>query len=278
MFRKVLKIGPKTLGKRLFFWSFCAIFLQLIMKAVILAGGVATRLFPLTKVTNKHLLPVYDKPVIYHSIEKLVEAGIERMMIVTSPGHVDDFVGLLGSGEHFISPRTKKQIQIVYGIQNEPSGLAYGLYIARDYVGDDNCVLYLGDNIIEDNISSHVHNFKGGAKVFLTKVKEPHKFGIATLKGSKVVKIVEKPIHPESNLAVVGLYIYDNTVFDKMIGQPISRRGEKEITYINNKYIKEGTLEYVMLKKKWFDTGTFQGLLNASLYMKHKRSRKEHEV
>jgi glucose-1-phosphate thymidylyltransferase len=248
------------------------------MKAVILAGGRATRLYPLTKVTNKHLLPVYDKPVIYHSIEKLVKAGIERIMIVTSPGHADDFVSLLGSGENFTSPKTGKQIQIVYGIQNEPSGIAYGLYIAKDYVGDDNCVLYLGDNIIEDDISSHITNFKSGAKVFLTKVKEPHRFGIATIKGSKIVEIVEKPTRPTSKLAVVGLYIYDNTVFDKMIGQPVSKRGEKEITYINNKYIKEGTLTYAVLRKKWFDTGTFQGLFDASLYMERKHRRKGDEI
>lgn len=130
------------------------------MKGVILAGGKATRMYPLTLVTNKHLLPVYNKPVIYYGIEKLVEAGIDKIMIVTSPHHLNNFVDLLGSGQNFKSKNTGKQIQIVYGIQNQPGGLAQGLCIAKEYVGDDPCVLHLGDNIFEDNITSHIKNFK----------------------------------------------------------------------------------------------------------------------
>src|SRR3989338_11136322 len=147
------------------------------MKSVILAGGKATRLNPLTLVTNKHLLPVYDKPVIYYAIEKLVSSGIDRIMIVTSPGHIHDFVQLLGSGQNFVSVKSGKQIQIVYGIQNEPSGIADGLYIAKDYVGTDNCVLYLGDNIFEDEIKKQIKDFKDGATVFLKKVSDPKRFG-----------------------------------------------------------------------------------------------------
>ncbi len=245
------------------------------MKGVILAGGNGTRLYPLTKVTNKHLLPLYDKPVIFYSIEKLVEAGIERVMLVTSPSHLDDFVQLLGSGEHFISRRTGKQIQIVYGIQNSPNGLAYGLYIARDYVGDDDCVLLLGDNIFEDDLTEHINNFSGGSKIFLKKVKDPERFGVAYFdKKGRIKEIIEKPKKPRSAMAVVGIYMYDNTVFKKMIGQPVSARGEKEITWVNNKYIAEGTLSYAVLKKTWYDVGTVEDLLQGSLYMKKKYGKK----
>ncbi len=241
------------------------------MKGVILAGGDATRLRPLTLVTNKHLLPVYDKPLIYYGIERLVEAGIDRIMVVTSPKYVENFVGLLGSGQNFISKKNGKQIQIVYGIQNGPSGIADGLYIAKDYVGDDNCVLYLGDNIFEDSIAKPVASFKKGATVFLKEVKDPERFGVATVdaKGA-VTGIEEKPKHPQSNLAVVGVYIYDNTVFHKMVHQPVSERGEYEITYVNNKYVEEGTLHSVRLTKEWFDAGTTDSLIEAGNFMRDK--------
>ncbi len=245
------------------------------MKGVILAGGNGTRLYPLTKVTNKHLLPLYDKPVIFYAIEKLVEAGVDRVMIVTSPHHLDDFVHLLGSGENFISKKTGKQIQIVYGIQNAPNGIAYGLYIARDYIGDDNCILILGDNIFEDNLTDHVKSFKSGAQVFLKKVKNPQRFGIASFdKNGRIKEIHEKPQKPQSDMAVIGIYMYDNTVFKKMIGQPASKRGEKEITYINNKYLKEGTLSHTILKKTWYDVGTIDDLLQGSLHMKKRHGKK----
>lgn len=245
------------------------------MKGVILAGGEGTRLRPLTLVTNKHLLPVYNKPAIYYAIEKLVEAGIDRLMIIVSPRQVDDFVDLLGSGQNFVSKKTGGQIQIVYGIQNRPSGIADGLYIAKDYVGDDDCVLYLGDNILEDDISEHIENFKRGALVFLKEVHDPQRFGVAsTDEKGHVLEIEEKPSNPKSNLAVVGVYVYDNTVFKKMVGQPTSDRGEYEITYINNKYIEEGTLRAVRLKKEWFDVGSVESLYEANAFMraKHKKS------
>lgn len=241
------------------------------MKGVILAGGRATRLHPLTLVTNKHLLPVYDKPVIYYAIEKLVSAGIDKIMIVTSPQHTEDFISLLGSGQNFISRNTGKQIQIVYGIQNEPAGLAQGLCIAKEYVGSDPCILHLGDNIFEDDISKHIKTFSGGALVFLKKVKDPERFGVAKINSRKeVVLIEEKPKKPKSDLAVTGLYIYDNSVFKKMLNQKPSKRGEFEITYVNNKYIKEGGLRSVILEKEWFDVGTFDSLILASNYMKEK--------
>jgi len=241
------------------------------IKGVILAGGMATRLHPLTLVTNKHLLPVYDKPIIYYAIEKMVGSGIDRVMIVTSPSHVSHFVSLLGSGENFISKRTGKQIQIVYGIQNGASGIANGLWIAKEYVGQDNCMLYLGDNIFEDDVSEHVKNFTEGALVFLKKVSDPERFGVATInKNGLVTDIQEKPKKPKSDLAVTGMYLYDNSVFEKMIGQTPSERGEYEITYLNNKYREAGTLRAVHLKKRWFDVGTIHSLWNASDYMKKK--------
>lgn len=244
------------------------------MKGVILAGGDATRLRPLTLVTNKHLLPVYNKPLIYYGIEKLVEAGIDRIMVVTSPRHVENFVGLLGSGQNFVSKRNGKQIQIVYGIQNGPSGIADGLYIAKDYVGTDNCVLYLGDNIVEDDISKPIRDFKSGATVFLKEVNDPARFGVAEVDGrGKVLRIEEKPKKPKSNLAVVGVYIYDSTIFQKMVGQPLSQRGEYEITYLNNRYIEEGALNSVRLTKEWFDAGTADSLIEAGNFMRHKLQR-----
>jgi glucose-1-phosphate thymidylyltransferase len=246
------------------------------MKAVILAGGSGTRLQPLTLVTNKHLLPVYDKPVIYYAVEKLVHAGIDKIMIVTAPHCIDSFVKLLGSGQRFVPKKSgAKQIQIVYGIQNEPNGIAYGLYIAKEYIGNDNCILYLGDNIIMDDIAPAIENFKGGASIFLKRVQNPKRFGIATVNSKgNVVSIEEKPKKPKSDLAVVGLYMYDSSVFEKMIRQPKSARGEYEITYINNKYIEAGALQAHILKKEWFDIGTIESLHEAASFMK-KRSRND---
>jgi glucose-1-phosphate thymidylyltransferase len=244
------------------------------MKGVILAGGTGSRLNPITIGTNKHLLPVYDRPVIYYAIEKLVGAGIEKIMLVTSPDQVGEFVRLLGSGQRFLpKSSTAKQIQIVYGIQNEPNGIAFGLYIAKEFVGNDNCVLYLGDNIFEDDLSGAIQNFTSGATVFLKKVKDPKRFGVAHVsRDGKVRSIEEKPAKPKSDLAVTGMYIYDSTVFQKMINQPKSARGELEITYINNLFIEEGTLRAHILKKEWFDIGTIDSLHHASQFMRRKKT------
>ena len=240
------------------------------MKAVILAGGSGTRLHPLTLSTNKHLLPLYDKPVIYYAIEKLVDAGVNKIIIVTSPHHIDAFVKLLGSGQRFV-PKTKtgKQIQIVYGIQNEPNGIAYGLFIAEDYIGNDDCVLFLGDNIVLDDIAPAVKKFKKGATVFLKKVKDPKRFGVATInKRGKITSLEEKPLKPKSNMAVTGIYIYDNTVFEKIRKIPPSDRGEYEITDVNKLYLEEGSLNAHTLKDEWFDIGTIDSLEEASHFMK----------
>ena len=245
------------------------------IKGIITAGGSGTRLYPLTAATNKHLLSLYDKPVIYHAVAKLVEAGIDQIMIVTNPQHIEDFVKLFGSGKDFISKNTGRQIQIVYTIQNEPHGIGHTLSVARDYIGNDPCVLYLGDNIFEDDIKPHIDNFKGGAKIFLKKVTDPERFGVAVLdKKGKVISLQEKPRKPKSPYAVTGLYIYDNTVVEKSRYQIRSPRGEFEITSINDEYLKEGKLQAAILKKEWFDIGTFDTLLDASLYMRHKKNGK----
>lgn len=234
------------------------------MKGVILAGGKATRLYPLTLVTNKHLLPVYDKPVIYYAIEKLVSFGIKKIMIVTSPHHLDNFVGLLGSGKGF-------GVELVYGIQDEPGGLAQGLKVAEEYVGNDSCTLHLGDNIFEDDLSDQVKKFKTGAMIFLKEVGDPSQFGVATVdKTGKVSNIEEKPSKPRSDLAVTGLYVFDRTVFKKIDGQKMSARGELEITDLNNAYIEEGSMSAVTLEKEWFDVGTIDKLHEASAFMKRK--------
>jgi len=244
-----------------------------IRKAVILAGGSGTRLRPVTLATNKHLLPLYDKPVIFYAIENLVHAGISRIMVVTGPQHLDDFAHVLGSGQHW-KPKSGKatQIQITYGLQNESSGIAQGLFIAKDYIGGESCVLYLGDNYIEDDLEPHVRAFKEGATVFIKKVDDPERFGVAEIDATgRVVSIEEKPEKPKSNLAVAGVYIYDKTVFEKMEDQKLSTRGEYEITYINNKYVAEKKLTAVTLTKQWFDVGTFDSLLEASKHVREQR-------
>lgn len=239
-----------------------------IRKAVILAGGTGSRLHPLTLVTNKHLLPLYNKPVIFFAIEKLVASGIDKIMIVVSPGHMDDFVQLLGSGKKFTSKHTGHQIQIVYGIQNKPEGIADGLWIAKEFVGNESCVLHLGDNIIEDDLSEHIQNFESGAKIFLKEVPDPKRFGVVTFNNQgKVTEIIEKPSVPKTHYAVTGIYLYDSTVFEKVKRLKKSDRGEYEITDVSNQYIEEGTLEFHILSGKWFDVGTFDSLLRASNYI-----------
>ena len=244
------------------------------MKGVILAGGLGTRLYPLTHATNKHLLPLYDRPVIYYAIDNLVRAGINRIMVVTGPQHLDDFAHVLGSGQHWKPIEgPEKQIQIIYGIQNEPGGIAQGLFIAKDYIEGEPCVLYLGDNYIEDDLAPHIKNFKSGATVFLKKVADPERFGVAEVApDGTVISIEEKPTKPKSDLAVAGIYIYDETVFKKMEDQQPSSRGEYEITYVNNKYLVEKKLTAVMLKEAWFDVGTFDSLFKASERVRVRRN------
>jgi glucose-1-phosphate thymidylyltransferase len=228
------------------------------MKGVILAGGTGSRLYPLTKVTNKHLLPVYDKPMIYYPMETLINAGIKDIMIVSGRGHAGHFLELLGSGvEH--------GVHFTYEIQEKAGGIAQALSLAEDFVDGDSVTVILGDNIFQDNIKEDVANFNDGAKIFLKEVPDAHRFGVAELKGKKVIGIEEKPKEPKSNFAVTGLYIYDSEVFDAIKTLKPSGRGELEITDVNNYYISKEVMEYGVLEGFWSDAGTFDSLLRASL-------------
>ncbi|MGI5991539.1 MAG: sugar phosphate nucleotidyltransferase [Methanosarcina sp.] len=236
------------------------------MKGVILAGGTGSRLYPLTKVTNKHLLPVYDKPMIYYPMETLINAGIKDIMIVSGRGHAGHFLELLGSGvEH--------GVHFTYEIQEKAGGIAQALSLAEDFVDGDSVTVILGDNIFQDNVKEDVSNFNGGAKIFLKEVPDAHRFGVAELKGKKVIGIEEKPKEPKSNFAVTGLYIYDSEVFDAIKTLKPSGRGELEITDVNNYYVNKGVMEYKALEGFWSDAGTFESLLRAGLLVQQFRER-----
>ncbi|MBW1972545.1 MAG: NTP transferase domain-containing protein [Deltaproteobacteria bacterium] len=231
------------------------------MKGVVLAGGLGTRLFPLTKVTNKHLLPVYDKPMIYYPIQTLINAGITDILIVTGGNHAGDFLRLLGNGKEF----GLKHINYTY--QEGEGGIAEALGLAEFFAENNKICVVLGDNIIEKNIKKAVENFKKqkeGAKIILKEVPDPNRFGVPILDGEKVIKIEEKPKKPKSPYAVIGIYLYDSTVFDIIKTLKPSDRGELEITDVNNAYIKKGTMTWEILDGWWTDAGTIPSLLQAS--------------
>jgi glucose-1-phosphate thymidylyltransferase len=231
------------------------------MKGVILAGGTGSRLHPLTKVTNKHLLPVFDKPMIYYPIETLINAGIRDIMIVSGKGHAGHFLELLGSG-------SDHRVRFTYEIQDKAGGIAQALSLAKNFVDGDSVIVILGDNIFQDNVKNDVENFKSGAKIFLKEVPDSHRFGVAEIKGDKVIGIEEKPEVPKSNFAVTGLYIYGSDVFDVIKTLKPSGRGELEITDVNNYYINKDVMEYGLLKGFWSDAGTFESLLRAGVLVK----------
>lgn len=230
------------------------------MKGIILAGGTGSRLYPLTKVTNKHLLPVANYPMIYHPIFKLKQAGIEDILIVTGKEHMGDVVNLLGSGYEF-------GLNFTYKVQDQAGGIAQALGLAEHFVGDDKCVVILGDNIFADNIKDYVHNFENqesGAKILIKAVEDPERYGVAELQGEHILSIEEKPQHPKSNFCVTGIYMYDPQVFQIIKTLKPSGRGELEITDVNNAYIRQGTLTFDILEGWWTDAGTFDSLLKAS--------------
>jgi glucose-1-phosphate thymidylyltransferase len=234
---------------------------KLLMKGVVLAGGLGTRLYPLTKVTNKHLLPIFNKPMIYYPIKTLVDAGIKNILIVTGGNSAGDFLKLLGNGKEF----GLKHINYTY--QEGEGGIADALSLAEHFVGNGKFVVILGDNIIEESIKDEVKIFskqEEGARIILKEVERPERFGVAEIKNSKIVKIVEKPKVPHSNFAVTGIYMYDSYAFDIIKTLKPSERGELEITDVNNRYIKKGTLTYGMLKGWWTDAGTFESLIRAN--------------
>lgn len=234
------------------------------MKGVLLAGGRGTRLLPLTKLTNKHLLPIFDKQMVYYPLLTLRKAGIREVLILTTPQHLKDFKKLLGDGKGL-------KMKLSYKIQKEASGIAHALALAKSFVGKDNLALILGDNIFEEDFSKAFKNFKRGCRIFLKAVKDPERFGVATLSGKKVVEIIEKPKNPQTNFAVVGLYLYDSRVFDIVKTIKPSARGELEITDVNNWFVKASEIDSYNVKGKWLDAGTFESLLVAADYVSKKR-------
>jgi glucose-1-phosphate thymidylyltransferase len=231
------------------------------LKGVILAGGLGTRLLPLTKITNKHLLPVYDRPMIYYPIQAMVEAGIRDVVLVTGGNHSGDFMRLLGDGHRF----GLNTLHYVY--QEGEGGIAHALSLVQHITQDSPIAVLLGDNLFEKSIRPFADNFRGdpsGALIALKPVKNPQRFGVATVRGSDIVKIVEKPSRPVSKLAVTGLYFYDSKVFEFIRRLKPSRRGELEITDVNNAYIAQKKLRYGLVKGWWTDCGTFESLYEAS--------------
>jgi glucose-1-phosphate thymidylyltransferase len=231
------------------------------MKGVVLAGGTGSRLFPITRVTNKHLLPVYDKPMVYYPIQTLVNAGIQEILLVTGGKNAGDFLRLLGNGRDF----GLKHLNYTY--QEGEGGIAEALGLAEHFADGEKICVILGDNIIENDICDAVRNFtqqRQGAKILLKEVPDAERFGVAEIRGHNVIGIEEKPKLPRSSYAVVGIYLYDATVFQKIRRLKPSGRGELEITDVNNFYIQEDTLTYELLDGWWTDAGTFESLLRAN--------------
>jgi glucose-1-phosphate thymidylyltransferase len=231
------------------------------MKGIVLAGGSGSRLFPLTKITNKHLLPIHDKPMIYYPIQTLVDAGITDLMVVTGGRNSGDFLRLLANGKEF----GLKHINYTY--QEGEGGIADALALAEHFAEGSRVCVILGDNIIEGSIAEAVRDFKRqerGAKILLKEVPDAERFGVAEIDGDRIRGIEEKPTRPKSKYAVTGIYMYDETVFDKTRTLKPSARGELEITDVNNAYIREGTMTFNYLEGWWTDAGTFDSLLRAA--------------
>ena len=245
------------------------------MKGVILAGGKGTRLYPLTKITNKHLLPVYDQPMIYYPIQTLVDAGIRDILIVTGGNYAGDFLQLLGNGRQF------GLTSLNYTYQEGEGGIADALSLAEHFADNGKICVILGDNIIEKSIRDAVEDFRHqekGAKILLKEVPDPERFGVAEIHKGHVVRIEEKPKAPKTNYAVTGIYMYDATVFDKIRTLEPSARGELEITDVNNAYIREAALSFAFLDGWWTDAGTFDSLLRAgNLVAQTRRQEGAHE-
>lgn len=230
------------------------------MKAIILAGGTGSRLYPLTKVTNKHLLPVGKYPMIFHSVYKFKQAGLTDILVVTGKEHMGDVVNLLGSG-------SEMGVSFTYKVQDEAGGIAQALGLAEQFVGQEQMVVILGDNVFADDITSYVNHFrqqKKGAKILLKEVDNPNRFGVAELQGDNIVSIEEKPQFPKSKYAVTGIYMFDHSVFQIIKKLKPSSRGELEITDVNNAYIERGELTYDILNGWWTDAGTHASLARAN--------------
>jgi len=239
------------------------------MKGVIIAGGTGSRLYPLTKVINKNILAVYDKPVIYYPILLLRDAGVRDILIVSGRGHAGQYLDLLGSG-------TAMGVQLAYEIQEHPGGIAQAMGLANSFVRGEKFVALLGDNILEDRIGPFVEAFEAqptGAKVFLKEVPNPQRFGVPKIDDGRITEIIEKPKDPPTAYAVTGLYMYDHRAFDVISRLKPSARGEVEVTDLNNFYAREGTLTHEVLPGKWLDTGAFDSLFEANCFIAENRGR-----
>ena len=244
------------------------------MKGIVLAGGLGSRLNPLTKVTNKHLLPIYHKPMVYYPIATLVGAGINEILIVTGGKNAGDFLRLLGNGKEF------GLRHINYTYQEGEGGIAAALSLAEYFADGEPICVILGDNIVENSIAPYVENFKAqreGARILLKEVDDPQRFGVAAVDGKRILRIDEKPAVPLSNFAVIGIYMFDAHVFEIIKTLKPSRRGELEITDVNNAYIEQGKMQYDILSGWWTDAGTFESLLLASNLVAKKVHQEEPE-
>ncbi len=243
------------------------------LKGIILAGGMGTRLLPLTKVTNKHLLPVGNEPMIYHQVKQLTNAAIKDILVITSTSHMGDVVNLLGSGKEF-------NCEFTYKVQEEALGIAHALAMAETFANNQPMVVLLGDNIFEYSLTPCIDNFrkqKKGARVILKEVGDPERYGVAALDEYHVIQITEKPKNPKSHYAVVGAYMYPPDVFNVIRTIKKSVRGEYEITSVNNAYIKKRALEYDILKGQWTDAGTLDSLAEANKILKANKNQLKKE-
>lgn len=238
------------------------------MRGIILSGGSGTRLRPLTKITSKQLLPIYNRPMIYYPLNTLIKAGIKEILIIVAPDRAGDYLNLLGSGQEF-------GVKFTYEIQDEPAGLAQAFIIGENFIDQENVTMILGDNLFVDDFSKEINDFNFGAKIFAKKVKDPKRFGVVKFNEQmQAEKIVEKPQEYLSDYAVTGLYIYDHKVVEIAKNLKPSERGELEITDINNWYLKNSKLEVAKVEGDWLDAGTFDSLLEAQILAKNKLSDK----
>lgn len=234
------------------------------MKGIILSGGTGTRLYPLTKVTSKQLLPVFDRPMIMYPLQTLLQAGIKDILIIIAPDHAGDYMKLLGSGREL-------NCRIAYEIQDKPEGLAQAFIIGEDFIGNDNVCMILGDNIFEDDFSATIRDFKSGGHIFAKQVPDPERFGVVKFDGHmKAVKIEEKPKTYLSDFAITGLYLFDHRAPEAAKAARPSERGEMEITEVHNWYLKKGELKVDLVKGEWIDAGTFDSLYRAGEMMRRK--------
>ncbi len=240
------------------------------MKGIILSGGVGSRLYPLTKVTSKQLLPVYDRPMIMYPLQTLIKAGVKDILIIVSPEHSGQYLKLLGNGEEF-------GVRFTFEIQEKPEGLAQAFIIGENFIDGDNVCMILGDNIFEDDFSGVIKNFKSGGHIFAKEVADPERFGVVKFDDKmNAVKIEEKPKEYLSNYAITGLYIYDNRVIEAAKQSKPSRRGELEITELHNWYLQKNELKVDIVKGEWIDAGTFESLFKAS-ELAYKKSKNHDE-